>query len=35
LYSAANGYYLGFDSGGVGPANNLNRFIGFSVRSVQ
>ena len=35
LYSAANGYYLYFNSGGVGPANYSNRFDGFSVRAVQ
>ena len=35
LYSAANGYNLYFDSGGVSPADSYNRFIGFSVRAVQ
>lgn len=35
LCSAANGYNLYFNSGGVYPANNYNRFSGFSVRAVQ
>ena len=35
LNSAAFGYNLGFNSGGVGPANNTDRFNGFSVRAVQ
>jgi hypothetical protein len=35
LNSSANGYYLVFDSGGVNPADNYNRFYGFSVRAVQ
>ena len=35
LYSAAYGYNLYFNSGGVGPASNNNRFFGFSVRAVQ
>ena len=35
LYSSANGYNLNFTSGGVYPANNSNRFYGFSVRAVQ
>ena len=35
LNSAANGYNLNFNSGGVNPANNNNRFNGFSVRAVQ
>ena len=35
LYSSASGYGLNFDSGGVGPADNGNRFSGFSVRAVQ
>ena len=35
LYSQTHGYYLGFDSGGVGPASGDNRFYGFSVRAVQ
>jgi hypothetical protein len=35
LYSAASGYNLYFDSGGVNPAGNSNRFYGFSVRAVQ
>ena len=35
LQSSANGYGLGFNSGGVNPANNRNRFDGFPVRAVQ
>jgi hypothetical protein len=35
LYSAANGYDLNFNSGGVYPADNNGRFYGFSVRAVQ
>ena len=35
LYSAASGYHLGFYSGGVNPADNGNRYDGFSVRAVQ
>ena len=35
LYSQTNGYYLFFFSGGVYPASNDSRFIGFSVRAVQ
>ena len=35
LNSSANGYNLNFNSGGVNPANNNNRFNGFSVRAVQ
>ena len=35
LYSAAIGYLLGFNSGGVNPANYYDRFYGFSVRAVQ
>jgi hypothetical protein len=35
LYSAAGGYLLGFDSGGVNPADSSDRFYGFSVRAVQ
>ena len=35
LYSSANGYYLGFSSGGVYPAGSDIRFGGFSVRAVQ
>ena len=35
LQSSAHGCYLGFDSGGVNPASNNSRFIGFSVRAVQ
>ena len=35
LYSAADGYYLYFYSGGVSPANYYYRFHGFSVRAVQ
>lgn len=35
LYSATNGRYLGFDSGGVTPQGNGNRFYGFSGRAVQ
>ena len=35
LGSAADGYDLGFNSGGVYPASNYSRFLGFSVRAVQ
>ena len=35
LHSAAYGYYLYFGSGGVRPASNDGRFLGFSVRAVQ
>ena len=35
LNSSANGYNMNFNSGGVNPANNNNRFNGFSVRAVQ
>ena len=35
LNSAANGYNLNFNSSNVNPANNNNRFNGFSVRAVQ
>ena len=35
LVSAANGYYLYFNSGGVYPAGSYDRFSGFSVRAVQ
>jgi hypothetical protein len=35
LYSATNGRYLLFRSGGVYPQYNGNRFYGFSVRAVQ
>ena len=35
LYSQTNGYYLYFNSTGVHPAGNYNRFNGFSVRAVQ
>ena len=35
LNSQTNGYRLNFDSGGVYPANDNNRFLGFSVRAVQ
>ena len=35
LISAAYGYDLGFDSGGVNPASYNYRFYGFSVRAVQ
>ena len=35
LNSQTNGYNLNFNSGGVNPANNNNRFNGFSVRAVQ
>ena len=35
LYSAANGRYLNFNSGGVSPQNNSRRFNGFPVRPVQ
>lgn len=34
-YSETSGYYLGFYSGSVLPANILNRAYGFSVRCVQ
>ena len=35
LYSQTRGYTLRFNSTGVNPANDVNRFIGFSVRAVQ
>ncbi len=35
LYSATDGRYLGFYSGGVHPQNGSNRFYGFAVRAVQ
>lgn len=35
LYSQALGYYLSFNSEGVGPADDSYRFYGFSVRAVQ
>ena len=35
LHSQTHGYYLSFYSSGVGPANDSNRFHGFSVRAVQ
>ena len=35
LYSATNGRYLGFYSGGVDPRNYNYRFYGFAVRPVQ
>ena len=35
LYSQTNGFYLNFNSSGVGPADNYGRFRGFSVRAVQ
>jgi hypothetical protein len=35
LHSAPRGYNLNFNSGGVNPANNGNRFYGVSVRAVQ
>lgn len=35
LNSAANGRNLNFNSGGVNPQNNNNRFNGFAVRPVQ
>ena len=35
LYSSAYGYNLYFNSGGVYPADNGNRFGGFAVRAVQ
>ena len=35
LNSAANGRNLNFNSGGVNPQNNNNRFNGFPVRPVQ
>lgn len=35
LYSQTNGYLLSFNSTGVSPAYNNNRFCGFSVRAVQ
>jgi hypothetical protein len=35
LCSQTYGYGLSFDSGGVFPANYINRFDGFSVRAVQ
>lgn len=35
LNSATNGRNLNFNSGGVNPQNNNNRFNGFAVRPVQ
>ena len=35
LLSQTGGYYLGFNSSGVDPANVSSRFRGFSVRAVQ
>ena len=35
LNSQTNGYNLNFNESGVNPANNNNRFNGFSVRAVQ
>jgi hypothetical protein len=35
LYSQTSGYYLDFNSTGVIPADNSNRFNGFPVRAVQ
>jgi hypothetical protein len=35
LNSQTNGYNLNFNSTAVNPANNNNRFNGFSVRAVQ
>ena len=35
LNSATNGRNLNFNSGGVNPQNNNNRFNGFAVRAVQ
>ena len=35
LHSQANGYHLRFDSAGVYPVSNVDRFVGFSVRAVQ
>ena len=35
INSAANARNLNFNSGGVNPQNNNNRFNGFSVRPVQ
>ena len=35
LHSATNGRNLNFNSGGVNPQNNNNRFNGFAVRPVQ
>ena len=35
LNSATNGRNLNFNSGGVNPQNNNNRFYGFAVRAVQ
>jgi hypothetical protein len=35
LNSATNGRNLNFNSGGVNPQNNNNRYNGFSVRPVQ
>lgn len=34
-YSESSGYYLGFNSGYVDPADYYNRAYGFSVRCVQ
>ena len=33
-YSATNAYYLWFDSSSVYPADNLARYLGFSIRCV-
>lgn len=33
--NAANAYNLNFNSGNINPANNNNRYNGFSVRLVQ
>jgi hypothetical protein len=35
LNSSTNGRNLNFNSGGVNPQNNNNRFNGFTVRAVQ
>ena len=35
LHSSPYGYGLNFNSGGVHPADNNSRFLGFSVRAVQ
>jgi hypothetical protein len=35
LNSSTNGRNLNFNSGGVNPQNNNNRYNGFAVRAVQ
>ncbi len=31
----SNAYYMGFDSGGVGPQGSINRYFGYTVRPVR